>query len=451
MGTQTFAPLFDAAGNLIGFETSSGRRMFPAALVGAQSYNPGQVPYTPGSGGGGSGLPTYLGIVSSRSGVYSGYNPSGPWQSMSRVRHIAMDSITSLQVVWGNFAAPASTSVADVAAGTLGQNTWTASIEYPVGTIIPVTFGGANSGSVAGGGLLVSDPVAVTLPRGTPFYVRCFYNSTWGNLNVANPTLCGVAPAAAGEWCVNAASGVVDNTKTTVNLTSTSTGLNGQPNAIIGQTKRPTFYLAGDSRMGWGSSIDPTPNWYGNTGDVPRAIGKQWGIFNAAKSGESYSQIIASGSPVAGFARYRIQFAQYCSHIISGYGINDIVLFSQSAATVLANATALANYFGKPFFHETLSPRSSSTDSWATLANQTTDPTNAVRVAFNDAMRLGYGPPFSGYLEIADLTESARDSGLWKVTGSAFGYTPDGLHCNAFGNQSLIEFANNFSVLPDLL
>ncbi len=395
----------------------------------------------------------YLGIVSSRSGVYSGYNPSGNWQAMSRCLHIAMDDITFVQLVWGAFTAPASTAVQDVPAGTYGQNVWTASIEYPVGTITPVTFGGANSGTCAGGNLLISDPAYVTIPRGTPFYVRCFHNSTYGNLDFL-PTLnqaTGVVPQT-GEWCVNGTSGISDDTKSTINRNNGSAGaVNGAPNAVIGLTTRPTFYLAGDSRMGWGGTVDPIPNFYGHTGDIPRAIGKQFGIFNASKYGEAYSQIISGASPIAGYAKYRLLFAQFCSHVISGYGINDFWAYSATAAGVLANATALGNYFqalNKPFYQTTIYPKTTSTDSWATLGNQTVDPNNAARVTFNDALRIGYGQPFSGYIELANLLESSTDSGLWKVTGAANGVTSDGLHANAAGSIALIEYAPIFTALP---
>ena len=93
----------------------------------------------------------------------------------------------------------------------------------------------------------------------------------------------------------------------------------------------------------------------------------------------------------------------------------------------------------------------SSTDAYATVENQTilNGTAQSVRVARNNWIRAGAplnpttfaplaagasgavtfgqaGHPAVGYLEVADLVESARDSGLFGA-----GYTGDGLHIAA--------------------
>jgi hypothetical protein len=108
---------------------------------------------------------------------------------------------------------------------------------------------------------------------------------------------------------------------------------------------------------------------------------------------------------------------------------------------------------GVKYYTATIPPPTSSTDNWATVANQTLNPNNTIRVNYNNWMRDGFpiaystllaaavgstganiirigNPrhPISGYFEIADTVESGRDSGKWISNGTAFYYTGDGLH-----------------------
>jgi len=105
-------------------------------------------------------------------------------------------------------------------------------------------------------------------------------------------------------------------------------------------------------------------------------------------------------------------------------------------------------------FQTTITPSTTSTDSFATLANQTaalsfSTAGNGTREQLNDWLRDG-GPirdgvaaaigapdairsshnahPLSGVLEMADTVESSRNSGKWKVDGTALKWTGDGIH-----------------------
>ncbi|MCF3941304.1 hypothetical protein [Gordonia tangerina] len=144
----------------------------------------------------------------------------------------------------------------------------------------------------------------------------------------------------------------------------------------------------------------------------------------------------------------------HVSHAICQYGVNDIFNNGNSLATWQTNAlklwTALAQR-GISVFQTTITPKSSSTDSWATTANQTAAAQTGVRNSVNDWLRAGapLNPstlaavavgtagallagqpdhPLTGYFEVADQAESARNSGLWKVTGTANYATGDGTH-----------------------
>ena len=78
---------------------------------------------------------------------------------MGRSYHVAMDNISSLQLVLIGEA-----NASD-----------TASIEYPAGTFTQVKFGGSATGTVPSGGILTSDSVSVTIPKGATFYVRRYH------------------------------------------------------------------------------------------------------------------------------------------------------------------------------------------------------------------------------------------------------------------------------------
>ncbi len=115
------------------------------------------------------------------------------------------------------------------------------------------------------------------------------------------------------------------------------------------------------------------------------------------------------------------------SIVISQLGTNDIGN-GNSFDTILNNLLALwqsiAN-LGIKVYPTTFTPRTTSTDAWATTTNQTVGANEVVRVQINDFIRSTPGP-CSGFLEVADIAEAARNSGKWKVTGGA--WTSDGVH-----------------------
>lgn len=383
-------------------------------------------------------LKYYLGLVAGRCGISTALAGSNK-QLMSRSIHVSMEDVTSLQVVFANWYC--NTASGEVLPG--ASSSVTASIEYPMGTITRATFSGVFTGTVADGANLVSDAIAVTIPRGAKFAVRMWhsnatgimYNNAWG-LN----TVSAAAPVS-GEW-LDFGVTTADLTNSTTNSNNKQTALSFRPAAIIGMTRRKTYAIIGDSRVGSGVTYDAAPSGYGYVGEISRSVGRSFATMALGRPSEKASD--AAGTS----ATRRIALAAYCSDIICNYGINDCKA-SVAAATTITNLATIAGKFGaKPFYICTVSPESGSTDSWATTVNQTANVTSdPLRVALNGLMRAGTFPPaISGYFEVADQVESSRDSGLWKVTGSANGYTADGLHGNAAGNN-LIELSAAFSSL----
>jgi hypothetical protein len=82
---------------------------------------------------------------------------------------------------------------------------------------------------------------------------------------------------------------------------------------------------------------------------------------------------------------------------------------------------------GLKVFQTTICPRTTSTDNWTTTTNQTPYAHEDIRVALNDWIRT-CPAPLSGFFDAADLAETSRNSGIWKV-----GYPSDGTHITKTG------------------
>ena len=331
-------------------------------------------------------------------------------QIMSRTQHRARDNIKSLQLVFGNWYVNAS----GVETGLGGSTTITASIEYPLGTFTQVKFSGVAAGVAADGANLVSDAVAVLIPDGATFWVRSFFDSATGIVyrNTFDVNYLGGA-----EY---APSGLTDKT---MSGSITLAGAAFPPLAIIGNTNRPSALMIGDSRT-YGSSdtMDATVA----VGNLERSLYPSIATINSGRNADRAQYLLASHTK-------RLALANYVTDVVISLGINDLIA-SRTAAQVETDLEGVISAFaGIPVFIATLEPVSTSSDSFATIGNQTTAASNAERVTLNAAIRSGLAGA-AGYFELADSVESSRDSGKWKVTGAANGYTPDGLHANRAGS-----------------
>ena len=379
----------------------------------------------------------YLGQIASRCFIPS-TGRSANKQLMARSRHVAADHIDGLQLVYVNWYA----NSPGVENNGGADCTYTASIEYPAGTITRVTFGGVNAGICPDGGQIISDLCDVQIPRGAVFYVRSWQNSPGGMLFTSRSGLNNVTGAtpASGEWFDYGVT-ITDDTGVATNRNNKGTGNFFTPAAIVGLTARPSFFIVGDSRCMPNATYETLPNAVGGIGEVERSLAKSYGTINVSVSGDNYVNAITN------YVK-RLSLAQYTSHVIIELGINSFTGGRTSAQCLADLATMVAKFPAKSVYATTVSPKSASTDAWATLGNQTADATSQTnRIAYNNALRTGqHTTGIAGFVEIADLVESARDSGLWKVTGSANGYTYDGVHEVSAG-FALIEAGNPFSCI----
>jgi len=391
-----------------------------------------------GPGGVDVPLAITLGVVGNRCSIPTGHTSASNAQMMSRTKHTAMDSVTKLKIAYANFWADVGVESTPGA-----STTYTAGIEYPIGTVTAVTFSnGSNTGVATDGSIITSDWVNITIPRGATFFVRTWQSNSTGVVWVARRSLAnqaGVVPTS-GEWHTIGLT-TTDYTKAATNVNNGSTSNSFVPLAILGYTKRPSFLIVGDSRSSPAATNETIPNSVGATGEVERSIAKGYGSINASDPGETLL-----GVSTTSFTR-RLPLANWCTHIIIDLGINDFTAGKTSTQAVTYLNTICDLLPGKSIFACTVSPKSASTDSWTTTVNQTADATsNANRIAYNGIMRTNPPPKISATFDVADQTESSRDSGLWRVNGAANGYTLDGLHGNSTANAA-IETSQIFSAV----
>jgi lysophospholipase L1-like esterase len=383
---------------------------------------------------GAESFPAYTGFVATRGQVSNNIHPTNK-QANVRTAHHARDNITSLQVMLGAFAvlttssnAPNTGTGAETSVG--GAITYECAIEYPAGTYTRVTFGGSTQGTCPAGSTLISDTVAVVIPYGSQFWVRQFINSA-GTLHYYQTAGLTNSGAAMGEQVEFAVSGL--SSKVLGGSIASATAAVIYPLAIIGNTTRPSVLGFGDSRIaGQGDTFDTS----GLIGHVMRAVGGRYGF---AQSGIPSDR---ANWAVTNFTQ-RLKLVPYASHIVVQYGINDLNGGGRTDAQTLTDLQTIWSFIAAQkrstckVYQCTLDPFTTSTDSWATLANQTVASFESFRVSLNTTFRTTAQANIDGFIEIADAVESGRNTGKWQVTGSANGFTSDGVHGGALANLAV--------------
>ena len=361
----------------------------------------------------------------------------------ARMGHVAIATAYGLRLVFANF----------YAAGGAGYYTETpipnpitvkAAVEYPDTYLFPVTFNGADSAEIAPGGIVISDPVGLEFVKGTTFYTR-----TWVGVNPGE-----YFPR--GGYGTSGSGGPTwHNYANPAGLDLTRTGSGVAASGYNEYTFGPAAILA---HPGSTNGILPVVGIVGDsiaagTGDSQRGWPQRWLDGNyahvkVAHPGEGVGTGWGANQGLSRFRRMALMDLAGVSHVIAEYIVNDL---GTTYATLLANQITywkqVAN-FGR-VWATTATPQTSSTDSWATTTNQTVlDSAKetkrldynawlrdgapivagvAVAVGTNPAVRAGEtGHPLAGYLEVADLCESARNSGKWRVDLGA--PTTDGTH-----------------------
>jgi hypothetical protein len=344
-------------------------------------------------------------------------------------------SVTKVRVVFDNRGAEGQAS-AGLTAVTLKP-----SVEMSTGTITAAYGGGVRPIVVQPGEVFISDPVTLpsTPAAGDLIWARAYGTTTSG----------GKFPF--GQITVGSVGGS-RNMRFEQGVTVTDKADSGTiTTAPFGFA--PSIYLiAADETIGesvviYGDSIAT------GQGDQTHGLGLYTpGFIPRACDAASlpWWKMSVGGEQASTSLTARLLAAPAATIAVCNWGANDFI--TVSLATWQANCIAkwvAIGALGPRVYHTTITPRSTSTDSWVTTGNQTTNANNSVRVNFNNWLRDGapilsgvaaatgssaagtlragdVGHPLAGWFEVADTVETARDSGIWKAN-----YTGDGIHPNS--------------------
>lgn len=327
-------------------------------------------------------------------------------------------------------------------------------------TIVPLSFAGAAKITLQPGQWAIPDTpptiplVSVSYASGsgsgtvTGFWMRTYVQIASGGY----PVSAGLSSVlVTGE--INGESSTGGTDLTLAGSSSVTTGNSPYafgfgPQMILSRTKSHRVIAAlGDSIV---NGQGDAPNSYGWIDRA--AIATATPILKIGRSGSAVVDWNTSGS-----RRTRGTQLDGVTDVIVAWGINDLVNNARTAAQLKADLTTLYAYLaglGIRVHAATLCPRTTSTDSFATTTNQTaaSPMTTAILADVNDWIRL-LQPNVYGVIEQADAVMSARNSGLWKVDGTANKYTSDGTHPNNAGHTLtaavLTSYVNAYKASSD--
>lgn len=289
-----------------------------------------------------------------------------------------------------------------------------ASIEIN-GILYPVYFNGVRTVTVTPSQVVYCDPVSCVISPNDTVYIRTYFDSGVGGYLPINVRLCMIN---------GVKDGFTSGSDLTDSGTPTDTSLTDSyaPSIILGATraKKDSFLLLGDSIMdGTGDEIQVAN---GGKGFVARSL---------TAKGIPWDKISMGGETVDYCLRNltaRRPFFNDHNKIIVNYATNDLST-SSVLSTIQNNLLKLWTYLsdlGLTVYQTTISPKTNSTDSWITLANQTvlggTAETN--RLAINSWLRdisaNGAVAQSNGALfKVLDTAQAVEDTGgKWKIYNS---------------------------------
>lgn len=323
-----------------------------------------------------------------------------------RLQHYCSATCYGLRLLYGNSAGqfPGGSTI-----------TVEASVEDSRGDIYPVFFNGQRILTLGSGAQMWSDPVPMSVTNGDYIWIRTSAGVTNGGSYFAGP----VSNFSGEGHSADPARSLVDGgTIATVandflyDAMVIDAQIKGSKSAvaIFGDSISVGLYSHSGDPFIWDAGIVTGfgPNFGAN---VPYAL---FGM-----SSEAFQNFSNPTNDI-----YRWEMLRGCNIALSAYGAND----NPSGIAVMTNAAVSfwmrLRQMGLPVWQMTLLPRTTSTDGFATVQNQTVSAFESDRLAFNALVRSGGYGLLSGYVD-AEATAGSNYNGniVWKP-----GYTQDGLH-----------------------
>lgn len=330
------------------------------------------------------------------------FGQNGTGTNTFRMKHFCTVGCYNLQLLFGNSASavPGTNNIFVKAA-----------VEDSSGNIYPVYFNGQRTVTIPGGGLVKSDVLAIPVKKGDYIWSRTL---VW-NTNGIYPE--GQVHQLPGEW--QSPSDLVDSGASGDNL-----GYSYMPLVIYGNAPATANAVAivGDS-IATGYAISDTYDAAIVTGlgNNVSDFGKNVPHVTLAVNATTFADFNALSNQV-----FRFRLLTGCNYVLSELGINGISNFS-SLTNDAVNLWKTFKNLGFKVYQTTLTPYTTSSDSWATAANQTPTVNEGSRTNFNNIVRTNGFGLLDGFCEIETLASTNAGNGIvWRP-----GFTSDGLHPNS--------------------
>ncbi len=429
-------------------EADEGFAISVTASVPLAATGMGTIRNDDGAGGGGGGAPAAL-LMGSRFNQmgYGGATSNGTDQdSNSRIASYNETgaTVTKLRAYFTNWLATA-TNEAD------GSDpiTVTAAIEYPAGTITPLTFAGAASVTIPAAhpdNLVESDEAvpATPIPAGALYWVRTYVTVAAGAKWVQGYIMQPGSPLLEAADFATGVSKVGGGTITNATATGTRRGYGPSAVKATGFSGTPVakaFAGVGDSLIfGASDQADAATVSRGNLGYFGKACAGSYPYVNLGFSGTKAFENL----PAAFVRRAALLSRIGITHVFCNWSVNDTNAgrtVAQQTSDIGAIASGLKSAIPQvKVVYSTQCPSTTSSDGWKTVAGQApkSSPSGAFtggagsrRAQVNAALRGGIGG-VDILFDAADVAESARDSGLWRAADGSTHLTATGAATDAF-------------------
>lgn len=335
----------------------------------------------------------------------------------SKNRIIAAHRVTDVSLKYANYYASGSQESVGLNDITVRAAIFYNSVYYPM------YFRGVRDVTIQPGVIVESDRLGIDIPAGTTFYIMTYVTvATSGQ----KWPLSKLFVRSYGEEYVPSVT--PSDLSTTGGYTAAGNANGYGPMQVLTRNTNTNPYVAviGDSISDGTGDLTNVNSTDGlERGFVLRALIPDFPVQVLSQPGGQAAQFNF------GSMGRRFTMLGDAEAAIIAYGANDLA-GAKTFAQLQASLQYIWDYCaarGMRVFATTITPKTTSTDSWATTANQTiaySGATELVRTQINDWIRTKPAP-LTGYFDTADAAESARNSGKWRVDLG----TPcqgDGLH-----------------------
>lgn len=355
-----------------------------------------------------------------------------------RISKTGRAPLSELRLVFSGFWIANGTGVETVPGNTQSLQ---AAIELPGAPtqVVQVTFGGSNTGTIPDGvAEYLSDPIypgqfgLTQFPANTTFWYRERRVVTSGQIHTK-----GQSSQETGEGTYYSDGLAASQLVATGVMTLPAGGANAScefgPSAFLGRSigvPDVSCVIIGDSLFDGTNDNQIGGIGNGGGGYVMR------GLYSVAGRTVPSIKMACGGTQAqyfaAGFLRRRA-FLKYVTHALCNYGTNDAVTGSRTAAQVLADLRVIWGVLKggdsniRHVVEVGIIPRTTSTDSFATVANQTPragfETGGAFRSTLNAALQGYVGTEIDEYIDVSPAFYDPAQPARWAV-----GSTADGTH-----------------------